>query len=503
MDRNEDNSNRVQLQRAERTQPVEVTAEITLPDYRSEISRLLWVRPTVLPPTRFMGGGKAELSGPIRYDILYVGSDGGLYDAAIEEGYAFSVPTDTSAGGVQELFVEVVPEAVISRVTGPRKLSVRCRMRAAIRGFAEKELAPVVRGGASAPERLCEAVNCLRHFAAMPAHCEVGDAIELDPSAGEIRVLAPRGELFLQEVSATDTGILCRGEVLCTVLICKEEGDGASEAILRRIPFEREVPVEGITPDCCTAAMGKVGEARATVEQGKITVEMDVVLWGEAQAEECAILCRDMHLPGCVADRRFAEEQLQTAGFCGNRNFSVSGERSLGDLGLSQDVHPIYTTADAELVERRIEGNKTWISGELHCHTLYRTDAEYGVADFSVPFRTAVEGAFDTIAVGASAPSCHVSVVRDTLRADGEIVLALRATTSGTERVLAEVGFSADSPVPRADMELCYPASDDTLWDVACRYGVSTDALAGANGLSADAPGAADSLAGVKYLLIP
>ena len=69
MERNEERNGRVQLEFTDKTQPVELAAEITLPDYRSEISRLLWVRPTFLPPTHFVGGGKAALSGPVRYNI--------------------------------------------------------------------------------------------------------------------------------------------------------------------------------------------------------------------------------------------------------------------------------------------------------------------------------------------------------------------------------------------------------------------------------------------------
>ena len=63
--------------------------------------------------------------------------------------------------------------------------------------------------------------------------------------------------------------------------------------------------------------------------------------------------------------------------------------------------------------------------------------------------------------------------------------------------------FSPADPLPRADLEICYPTVGETLWDVGKRYGVSPDGLAAANGLSADAPGDTDSLRDVRYLLIP
>ena len=46
MEQNEDLRGRIQPEMMDRTQPLEIAAEFTLPDYRSEISRLLWVRPT-------------------------------------------------------------------------------------------------------------------------------------------------------------------------------------------------------------------------------------------------------------------------------------------------------------------------------------------------------------------------------------------------------------------------------------------------------------------------
>ena len=54
----EEKNGRAQLEVLHRQLPLELNAEFTLPDYRSEISRLLWVRPTVLPPEPLLGGGK-------------------------------------------------------------------------------------------------------------------------------------------------------------------------------------------------------------------------------------------------------------------------------------------------------------------------------------------------------------------------------------------------------------------------------------------------------------
>lgn len=508
MDRKEEQNGRVQLARTEKMQPVEMTAEITLPDYRSEISRLLWVRPTVLPPTRFIGGGKADFSGPVRYDILYVGPDGRLYSAEAEEGYAFSVPVEQAAGSLQgqELMAELSPDAVISRVTGPRKLSVRCRMRAQLREYVDKDLTPRVKGvdHEARTERLCEAVECKRMLSVPAVQLELNDAVELEHGTGEWRLIAADGALFMPDVTATADGMRCRGEVVLSLLLCCDEAeDAAPWVITRRVPFEKELPAEGLMPDCSVRAMGRVAEVRATVDEGRVLSDITVTVWGEGQAAENAILCRDMFAPGYSCECQLDEEKLQTAGVCGNRHFSASGEKPLTELGLGQDMQPILCMADGEITERRAEGEKTLLLGEMHCHVLYRRDAEYAVSDFSVPFRTAVDGVWDAVSVGVTVPTCRVSVVHDALRADGEVLLSVSGIAHTPVRVLTRANFSAAEPQPRADLELCYPGTGETLWEVSRRYGISPEALADANGLSADTPGEADSLAGVKYLLVP
>jgi hypothetical protein len=89
------------------------------------------------------------------------------------------------------------------------------------------------------------------------------------------------------------------------------------------------------------------------------------------------------------------------------------------------------------------------------------------------------------------------------LRADAELQLCIRDSSPLPLHALCEISFTPRPPVPRAAIELYYPTPEQTLWDVAKQYGISPDALCEANGLTCDAPGAADSLSGKRFLLIP
>ncbi|MBQ8716784.1 MAG: hypothetical protein IJY43_02920 [Clostridia bacterium] len=513
MERNEERNGRVQLEFTDKTQPVEHTAEIALPDYRSEISRLLWVRPIFMPPTHFIGGGKADFSGPVRYNILYTGPDGALYSADSEEDYAFSVPLESLADfdmseGIA-LSAELCPDAVISRVTGPRKLSVRCRMRVRVKGYAVKNLTPHLKGDDEKEDdvrRLCDMAESGRVLIGESERFELSDQFEPDAGEGELRLICANGSVFLPDVTASSDTVRCRGEAVISVMLCRESSSkeqGVPFTAVRRIPFEQEVDVKGITPECDARAMGTVGGVDVTVEDGRVQLNAQLSLHAEGQTEEGVLLCRDVFLPGSRVECQMREEKLWRAGSCGNRNFSVSGERSLAELGVPSDINVLYSFADAEVKEHHTKGERAALSGEMHCHVLYSREGEYGVAELTVPFSTALEKDEDDISVQCCVPVCRVSISRDALRADAEIQLALRCSKSSPVKILSEATFVTSQPMPRADLEICYPTEDDTLWNVGKRYGVSPDVLAAANGLSAEAPGEADSLQGVRYLLIP
>jgi hypothetical protein len=114
-----------------------------------------------------------------------------------------------------------------------------------------------------------------------------------------------------------------------------------------------------------------------------------------------------------------------------------------------------------------------------------------------------LDGATDDTVLAASVPLVRVTPVREGWRVDAEVQLALRGVCREKRRVLTEASFSEVERLPRADVEICYPAPGETLWEVGKRYGISPDELAGANGLSAEDPNGAGTLAGVKYLMIP
>lgn len=500
------NNTRAQLEFTDRTLPLEITAELMLPDYRSEISRLLWVRPTLLPPERFIGNGKAELSGTGRFEILYVGPDGNLYGTEADSDYAFTLPLDgMSDPGISaiELCVEPVVDAVVSRVMGPRKLSVRCRMHTRVRGYASKELTAHIEGEKPDSDqicRLCDMTENGRFIGGGKEALSLSDTVDTE---GNIRFIGAHGSVFLPEVTAARGEVRCKGEAEIVLLLCREEEGAIPFTVTRRIPFAQSIPMEDVTPDQQACAAGTLSEIHVGVEENGLALTAQLILTAQAQGEEPILLEKDLFLPGSNAECHLSQEDFWRAISCENRNFSISGERAMGDLGIGNEAELIDITSEAEIKEKVPDGARYAVIGELHCHVLYRRAGEYGVAEFPIPFRVQLESGCEDMSIGATVCGCRMEPGRDALRIHAELQLAIRSTSPAPVSVLSEALLTpATESTVGADPEIYYPAPGETLWNVAKRYAIAPDTLAAANGLSGDNPNAPDSLGGKRFILV-
>lgn len=510
MQRNEEQNSCAQLKFAERSQAVELVTEIQLPDYHSEMNKLLWVRPTFLPTSRFVGNGKIEFSGAVCYRVLYVGPDGRLHGAEHEGSYGFSVPLEGGEGfdlkeGI-EVVSKAVPDAVVSRVLGPRRLSVRCRLRAHVACYANKNLAPRLQGGKGERlHRLCDAAENGRLLAGDPDTFRLEDDVVLE-GEGEVRLIATRGDLMLSEISAVEDGVRCRGEAAITLLCDTEREDGdACEpfTVLRRIPFDKVIALAGAMPDWQALVVGDISGIAVAIEEKNAALTVDVLLSAMGQCEESVLLYRDVFLPGFQTECRSVREALWRAELCGNRHFSVSGERPFSEIGIPADAVILDAVAEAEIKEKQSADGRMALSGELHCHVLYQRQGEYETGEFLIPFRGILETEGDECDASCAVSICRVAPTAEGLRVDAEVELAVRVWHPQPELCLSEAVLAPSAVAPRADLEICYPSSEDSLWSVSKRYGVSPDALAAANGLTVDGYGDSGELGGVRYLLIP
>ena len=172
----------------------EVSCDHTLPDYLPEIRRLLYITNTVLPPAKYVGGSNAELDGTIDLSVLYVGADGGLYTAPISCGYNLSVPLENASDfdlneGVT-LFATSNAENINARVSGPRRFTVRMRLRTYVRAYGKMPYSERCIGNVNeeSVQRLTQKSRTADLVSALSDVIQVSD--EINGVSDEVRVIS-------------------------------------------------------------------------------------------------------------------------------------------------------------------------------------------------------------------------------------------------------------------------------------------------------------------------
>ncbi len=501
---------RMQAPVCNRQMGVELSSDFSLSDYQPEIKRLLRVRAIASPPDKYIGVGNAEFSGAVDYCILYAGNDGALYSATQTEEYRFSVPVEmTSEFDLGEGLicdVEMLPETVVGRVSSPRKLSLRCKLRADVRLYGTKLVEERVDAeDAKALERLRGEAVCAQVFTGIGDPISLEDEILFDAQWADLRVVSAEGQVLVNEAVAGSGCVNCRGEVYLKLLCCHESG-GAPMVQHRKLPFSQSVSADGCEVNCDCSAHGICSDLHITVEEGRVLCDVNVKLQVRAQRNETVCFTRDLYSTASEGEARYTELLLPTALKSVNGNFSLNTTMTLEELGVRSGMTVLDVSMQPGALTLERDHTKYYLCGRCRCHLILSDGEDMSAQEFEVPFRYEIDGAEeDAVDYNATVEpvSCRVRVDGERLSLDSELAVSASIRGESRVRVLSEARFGEPVKRSSAVYTICYPAKDDTLWSVSKKYHRPVESVSEMNALpGAASADSAESLAGVAYLLV-
>ncbi len=502
---------RIQAALCDRRVVTEISSDFSLPDYQPEIKRLLHVRASVAPTDKYIGTGEAEFSGTVDYTILYSGNDGEIYCTSQTGEYRFSIPMESTVdfeiGDGIVCDVQTLPESPSGRVIAPRKLSVKCRLRSRVRLYGTRVLAETVRGASEESiQRLHRSAECRESFVGISDPIQLSDEILTDASEETLRVISADAIAYVSEATSGSGCVNCRGEVVLKLLCTHEGGNATPFSQFRRIPFTGSVPTDGAEVNCAACARGTATDVAITVEEGRILCDVSVRLEARAERNESVSFTEDAY--STEADGKCDVSTLRFPLFlrCHTGNFSLNTTLSLEEAGIRRDAVLADLNILPSVTALENENGRYVLSGKCRCYAMLCTEDDVAMQEFELPFRYVTEGSADTV----SDYDADVVAISCRARADGERIcvdaeLAVNLITHGERemRVLTEAVFSEPIERSGATYLICYPSREDTLWTVAKRYHRAVGDVARMNPIAeGPAANAADSLAGVRYLLM-
>ena len=539
----------------DRTTVCELNDDFTLPDYMPQIGRVISVEGCAAPPSRYVGAGVAEFAGAVRYRLLYEGlgegentsgggeKNGGTWCAELVSEYDAQMKPDTTDGTAGDggefrgdlsdvvTVAEAAAENVTARVTAPRRVTIRCRVRVHGRMLGQKEYDCTVRG--SAPEEGIRRLDgTAKNGVTVGGTSEpitLHDTVTNDEmpagGSGEIRVIGSRGEVFVSDVVNNAEGADCRGEICLSLLLCREGEGERPFRITRKIPITSTVAYDTAFPEGTqpvgVRAWGECTSVTAAVEENAVVCEASAVLCAEARGVREMNYIRDVYSCDVICEAARRKIKLSRPVACFNGNVTVSGGADLKELGgdggmkltdIRASVMPDPAlTADGE-------GNVT-VSGKIKCTVLLEDGTELEAKEFEIPYRYAAEvpelrsavraGELPVLSARVTAGQCRGRIDAGRISADCELSVAAAVMSESEVSAVSEISYGSarrgagGEPRCPARLTVCYPASGETLWSVAKRYGADVRTIAEDNGIdSALAPDSAATLSGVDFLII-
>lgn len=530
-------SDGIQLPICRRVLTTELSGDFSLPDYQPEIKRLLRIGVSVMPPERYVSGDSLELEGSLDYFALYMGNDHQLYCAPLTTEYRMNLPLSeerererdhgrpigapSPLDGEITCSCDVTADPVTGRVTAPRRLSIKSRLKAAVNVYGTCRPAANTADEAAndAVERLPDTLEVAHLCRGVGETLSLQDDMILSPAEnGDVRVICAEGQVMVHEASAGQGMVTCRGDVLLKLTLApadtSEEEPSLPTVTTRKIPFSQVVEIPEVTPASTCCAHGSCAEMSIEVEEDRLHTELGVLLEVLAQKTLRTAYTKDLYSTRKKTDCAYVTYPVKKPLGCFNGNFTLSDSLSLTDAGIHPAARVIDVTATAfpEDLAVDTDRNRCVLSGRCRVQLLLYREGEYTTAELDLPFHYEKDGGLSSGATQAAAPAydgcvramaCRARLDGERIGIDAELAVALRMTDEDTLTTLATVDFGEDVTRRRGEYVICFPAADDTLWSVAKRYHAPIAALSAANALSlTDTPDHPDSLSGISYLIV-
>ena len=465
----------------------EVTGDYTLPDYQPEVRRVLYVGAQILPPAKYRSGTRVELNGGLDYTLVYVGMDGELYSAPLSTEYSMALALEDvgtfDLGEGVELLCDLDCDTVSARLTAPRRLSIKCRLRAKMAAYGKRHLEEEV-SGLSDPLHL---ERLEREVIGLGVTSNLSDVIVAEETISlpneSVRVVSADAVVLPSESRVEGGRITMGGRVEGRLLCAKEEANGVQyEAMPFQLPIEGAIEYEASDATGCQARVGgRISELNVNATEEGITVRANVVLDAQILWKEEIRYTEDLYSTDQMTKCGYAEHTVPVLRTCLMSNFSQSERLAVDTLNMPEGSVPVAVFGRAMAEELNWENGKGVLSGRSHYTVICRKEDDIFSTELLLPFRFACdcpEMAEDFF--------CRISISSPTAKLDGDALmldaeLFLCATLLGHQDFcrVQSADFGDGLPAKEDALIVCYPAPGDTSWTVAKKYAVSPEKVLG------------------------
>jgi len=496
-----------------------VGTDFILPEDVSDSEKILMSDCQIKVGEVLSANGIVTVTGNAFFNILLLGEDGSISGVKTSEQFEIKDFLD----GVNDSSILVLGGTfgeTNCRLVNPRKLNLASDVTIDIYVISERSVDPSIKGSESIDDEMClkrrtESVDYLLPCSLSERAIPVSHDITLDgnyPPMSEILYYDVKVIPF--ETKALGSNVTVKTKAVFSCVYKSEEGN----VFAFEKPFTLEASLEtdnadsyewfaSAVPDDISAeiAIDNYGDAKLIeldftydiLLNGVRNMTVNTVTDAYSTEYECQSTVENSK---CCTYRRTYSSSLSVNASADRDSISAENVRSvmLGNVAI-KDIAGEYNDEKKRLIT---EANAV-ISAVCENNITSEDDPRYSAISFEYPFKCELDvGEINekvTYTVSAHVTDVRFRCDQNKIYCDFENAIMSVITETVESSYLTEIVINKAAPVadPYAPITLCYPSGDETLWDIAKYYKVTTDGIVAENKLENE------NISGRKVLLIP
>lgn len=484
--------------------------EFSLPDYVPEIRRLLGVKAGVLPESKYISdngtGLGIELGGTVTYMLIYTDDEGKLCSLPLTSSYEADT---TLVSHPSTVFIDTTVDNVSTRVTAPRKINIKTRLKSRILGWQAWEYEEKIDNKSSADElfleRKTEDVKMASILPISMQDIRVSDKLDTGDSTNA-RPIWCDASIGITDARAQNSTVSVRGEI---TVKCICESEGKMITLKKSLPLAEELDAQGAALGDMARVSARCVSLSVSNEQSEdksqlffdFSCELEGALIRNAETE----LTQDVYSTKYEMEQSYNSIDVYSVQRAQNTSFTINESTKRKNREISEIIDvisdPVYEKAE-------FKNGKCIILGTVNVLLIGQGEAqedkegEYMSESYEIPFKLAVDMGKTQ---GSLVCRCDVSASNVGARYDGdkmvysaELYPSFEIIEKTQKEVLSSATVKKDKEIKKdaACVRVYFPKEGDTLWEIAKKYHTTVSSLKEQNDLSVD------SIEQIKNLII-
>ncbi len=498
----------------------ECSADFVLPDFNSDVRKVLLFDATAYPSSAFPSADGLECTGIVTFDLVYINFDGEVESTSFNGDYNFKVkcPLDNFV----DSFVDTKVSSVALRLLSPRKISAK----AGLSSTVDCTVSDVQSTEGTALEEIFEPE--LQYATVKIRDTKFSEVFEReyaesvarfdDKTSDEVRVLYTHVEPVVEEATVDNGEVKIKGNLKATLLV--KTDDAPMYKLEHSFAIDERIKMDALSEDSDATAKVDVASVSASIRGDDTGVDLVLNVICEMRLacdenKECTVLT-DAYLCSCECENTYEDFDYNEYIKKVDETHAFAEKVPLGGLEHERLRDVVFTRVTPKIDGYELADGGVKIFGEMKVSAIateIKDDEtpEYTSLKFNTKFQENVN--LDCQNQGNIEVYPDISVNDISCEADSDYIylklnekISLQVTSPKRLQVLASANAKEDAKFEKnpSRITVYYPESGDTLYSVAKTFHTTKEKLLLDNSiaLSTSTDGGEFSLAGVKNLII-